>query len=197
MRNITMDNQQITAFEIGWLAGIIDGEGYMGLQKEIDRRHREHIIIDSQIHITNTEEKIILKARDIMRKIGINPYIRATKQKNVKKDIFILQIHRFAAVRKLLEVLIPYLTGTKKERAELIYEFCKLRLNAPTYRKTEGIGKERSGRIKPYTERQIEIYNSCKAFQKRGISETMRQEQRLTSEIWSQMKSRQLGAVKI
>ena len=197
MRNVTMGNQQITAFEVGWLAGIIDGEGYVGLQKEYDRRAGVHIRIDPQIHITNCDESIVLKARDIMRKIEVNPYIRATKSKGVKKDIFILQIHRLAPIARLLDVVIPYMTGTKRERAILVCEFCKLRQVAPTFQKTEGIGKQRSGRIKPYTKRETEIFDLCKQNQKRGISETIRQEQRSTSEIWKVMESRQLEVVKI
>jgi len=194
-----MDNQQITAsdLELGWLAGIIDGEGYIGLQLERETKVN-HSRIVPQIHICNCDEAIVLRARDIMRKIGINPYIRASRgYGNVKKDIYRLQTKRYVAIFKILSVITPYLTGSKKERAELVKEFCDIRLNAPTYRKIKGAGRERSGRIKPHTARELEIFGLCKPKQKRGISETIRQEQRLTSEIWGIMKTRQLGVAKI
>lgn len=184
-----LGNQQasVTEAELGWLAGIIDGEGYIGLQIEWKTKRNEDRICP-QIFISNCDEAIILRARDIMRKIGINPYIRATKANTrIRRDQYRLATKRYGVILRLLNILTPYLTGEKKERAELVREFCKIRLSTP----------RQNGRKKPHTKRELEIYVICKPKQKRGASETERRGQRLTSEIWKIMESRQLEAAKI
>ena len=188
MKDNTMGNQQASATEaeLGWLAGIIDGEGYIGLQIEWKTKRNQDRIAP-QIHISNCDEVIILRARDILRKIGINPYIRATKANSViKRDQYRLQMKRYSVILKLLNIITPYLTGEKKERAELVREFCEVRLATP-----------REGILKPHTARELEIYDICKPKQKRGASETERQARRNTSVIWSVMRTRQLEAAKI
>ena len=182
-----MGNQQETASEseLGWLAGIIDGEGYIGLIMEKQTRVNNERIVP-QLHITNCDEAIVLRARDIMRKLGVNPYIRASKSKGVKRDIYRLQTKRYAVLLRLLTILCPYMTGEKQERGEFVREFCEVRLGTP-----------RQGIKKPHTPRELEIYEHCKPIQKRGSSETIRQEQRQTSEIWKIMDARQLEVVKI
>jgi len=184
-----LGNQQasVTEAELGWLAGIVDGEGYIGLQIEWKTR-RNQDRIGPQIHISNCDEAIILRARDIMRKIGINPYIRATKANSqIKRDQYRLQTKRYGVILRLLTILNPYLTGEKKGRGELVREFCEIRLKTPRLKNQQ----------KPHTKRELEIYAICKPKQKRGASETERRGQRLTSEIWKIMESRQLEAAKI
>lgn len=196
-----MDNQQVTLDELGWLAGIIDGEGYLGICLETDHRHIGNYCDGKKavamLHITNTDEAIVLKARDIMRKVGINPYIRVSQHKGVKKDVYRLQTKRFTNIITLLPFVIPYMTGEKKKRAELVLEFCISRQS------NEGIAKKElaefsglkgyalSGRIKPYTPREMQILEQVVSLQKRGTSETLRELRRSTSEIWRIMKERQ------
>ena len=199
-----MDNQQVTREEIGWLAGIIDGEGYLGLQfyKDKRKKHGYHMGISPSLHISNTDEKIILKSRDIMRKLDVNPYVRVQKaNKSIKKDNYRLQIHRMVKVEKILMVMLPYLTGTKQDRAKLVLEFIGNRKIAQFVWIPPRNGSRQSGPIKPYSMRDWQLYHECKANQKRGTSETIREAQRLTSEIWQKMrdreKARQLEAVKI
>ena len=189
MKDATMGNQQATVSDIdlGWLAGIIDGEGYVGLQIEWKTKRNQDRICP-QVHISNCDEAIVLRARDVMRSIGINPYIRATKANTqIRRDQYRLQTKRYSNILRLLTVIAPFMTGEKKERAELVREFCDIRLNSDW----------KHGEGKPHTARELEIYDICKPKQKRGASETTRQAQRQTSAIWSIMRSRQLEAAKI
>lgn len=191
-----MDNQQVTPYEIGWLAGIVDGEGYIGMIACYDKRRSGSVQIDVQMHICNTDEAIILKCQEIIRKIGVNPYIRASKgHTNVKKDVFKIQIKHMRKLKIVLDVLLPYLVGNKQERAKLIIKFIELRMENPGMRKTEGIGRERSGRIFPYTDEELELFEACQPLQKRGTSETIRKTQRKNSEIWRVMKIRNLKRI--
>lgn len=195
----TMGNQQVTAAELGWLAGIIDGEGYLGLQLYQDKRmdRKCGLNIDPCLHISNTDEEIVLKSRDIVRKLGVNPYIRASKLKNRKKDQYKIQVKHMSKMKKILEATYPYLTGNKKKRAKLILEFIDLRKSATWVWKRPNNKSGQGGASKPYSEREWQIYDECKSLQRVGTSETRRRAQRLTSEIWKLMESRQQGVVKI
>jgi len=69
-------------------------------------------------------------------------------------------------LHRVLKIFLPYLTGMKKVRSELIYEFLESRLWK--FEKCKGM------RSIPYTEREIEIIQNCLELQKRGTSETIR-----------------------
>lgn len=188
-----MSNQQVTQAELGWLAGIIDGEGYLGLRLHKDYRNKnaEYRMIRPEIHITNCDEEIILKTRDIAAKIGVNAYIRASKASGkVKRDSFRFQIKHLNKTIRLLKPLTEHLTGNKQKRAKLMIEFCESRLSRPFERKTEGIGKERSGAVKPYNKREIKIYSEIGPLMRRGTSETTRENLRLSSELFKIMELR-------
>ena len=173
---VEMGNQQATQIELGWLAGIIDGEGYIGIQSYKTRIG--HPSYSTEVSISNTDEKIILKAQDIMVKIGVVPYINSSMYKTVNKPthkaVWKLVVHRMNKNIRLLTASGQYLTGLKKERGELVLEFCKSRLS----HYTPGSHK---GNI--LTVREIEIIETCIAKQKRGASETIRKAQLENSEL--------------
>ena len=195
----TMGNQQATQAEIGWLAGIIDGEGYLGLQSYVDKRLSRYskLRIDPCLHITNTDKEIILKSQKIMRKLGLNPYIRASNAHGIfQKDIYRLQTKHMGQMGLVLIAVLPYLTGEKAIRGKYLLEFIALR------KSTDMVwfpitSKRQNGPMKPYSSRELELLKLCQANQRRGASETIRRAQRLTSEIWGLMKTRQLEAMKI
>ena len=195
----TIGNPQATREEIGWLAGIIDGEGYLGFQIENDRRRgRMSFGIRPSLHISNTDEEIILRSRDICRKLGINPYIRATKANTqIKKDQYRLQVRDMNRLDTLLRAVRDNLTGLKQKRADLVLEFIELRRAAQWTWIAPGNATNQSGAIKPYSEREWQIVHECKAYQERGASETTRRAQRESSEIWAMMAARQPEVAKI
>jgi hypothetical protein len=197
--DVTIGNPQATREEIGWLAGIIDGEGYLGFQVENDRRQdRKSFGIRPELHISNTDEAIILRSQGICRKIGVNPYIRATKANTrVQKDQYRLQVRDMNKLAVLLNAVRDNLTGLKQQRADLVLEFIALRQQDQwTWIRPQNKTGQ-SGAIKPYSDREWQIVHECKAYQERGASETTRRAQRQTSEIWALMESRQLEVAKI
>lgn len=165
-----MDNQQVTQAEFGWLAGIIDGEGYLGIQRYKTRNN--HMSYTVELSICNTDEQIIIKVRDIIKKLEINPYINQSsfkmKHRPNHKMVWKIVIHRMSPVMKILQRIKPFLVGAKKERAELIIEYCTSRLNNFVQ------GSHYKNVI---TEREVQIVESCIAMQKRGTSETTRKAQ--------------------
>ena len=164
-----MGNQQVTQIEIGWLAGFVDGEGYIGISEYKTRHNR--ISYSCAIQVSNTDEAMIFKAQKIVQKIGVNPYIRThgygERNKPKSKIVYVLVIHRMNKIIPVLETINPHLTGTKKERGELVLEYCQSRL------KTWKPGSH----YNVMTERQAQIVDLCIAKQKRGTSETTRKAQ--------------------
>ena len=167
--NAEMGNQQVTQIEIGWLAGFIDGEGYIGISQYKTRNRRTSY--SCAIQICNTDEAMILKAQKIIQKMGINPYIKADgyklKNKESHKNVWTLKVHRMNKIIPILETVNPYLTGTKKERGELVLEYCQSRLQSFVPGSHYNI----------MTEREAQIIDFCIAKQKRGTSETTREAQ--------------------
>lgn len=192
-----MGNQQVTLVELGWLAGIIDGEGYIGLRLD-DQKGREFRSIRPEIHICNTEEIIVLTANDIMKRLGVNGYIRASKGRKGVKDNYRVTIKRMSQAVILLKAVEPFLIGSKRERANFIIRFCELRLSNPGVRNPNiGNGKRGAGRIKPYTEEEWTIFEKVGPMSRRGTSEAIREVQRHNSEIWNTMEERRKNGLPV
>jgi len=177
---VEMGNQQVTLLELGWLAGIIDGEGYIGFQ--VYKTRCLHHSISTELSISNTDEPIILRAQRIIQAIGVNPYVKFStykaKNKPTHKNLWTLVIHRLSPVAKVLEAVSPYMTGAKKERAILVLEYCKSRFAHFVPGSHNNI----------MTDREAEIIELCIAKQKRGSSETIRKEQ-LENSVLARQKS--------
>jgi ribosomal protein L32 len=171
-----MDNQQATLVELGWLAGIIDGEGYLGIQIE----KNTHFVTPS-MHICNTDEKIILRAKDILEKLGVTTYCRVQNKTYVPnhKVVYKIQVKRHSSMVKILENVGEFLTGNKYQRGKLLLEFCKSRLE-----------KHSNGKSNPYSKRELEIIEEVIPLQRKGASETIRKIQLEKSEILKEQRKR-------
>jgi hypothetical protein len=148
---------------------------------QLSERRRKHTSYSTEVSISNTDEAIILRAQDIMVRLGVVPYINSSKYKLANKPThkmtWKLVVHRLNKNIRLLTTIGKYLTGMKKERGELVLEFCKSRLAHYV---------PGSHRGNPPTDREIEIIESCIAKQKRGTSETTRKAQLERSELQRQ-----------
>src|SRR4051812_26819512 len=111
-----MGNQQATEAELGWLAGIIDGEGWLGICVESEHWYREGMntrqhSIKVEIKVTNCDPEIIVKTAQIMQKLEVNPYIRQPKvdlKKNHKQP-YEISTKRLAPVQRIILAVRPYL----------------------------------------------------------------------------------------
>lgn len=184
--DVTMGNQQATDAEIGWLAGIIDGEGWLGMSVETEHWYRvgyntRQKSIKVEIKVTNCDPAVVYKTAEIIQKLGVNPYIRAqgAATKPNHRQAYEVSVKRLATVKHVLNIVRPYLIGTKAERADLILRFIELRQSNPgipnPHYADGGKGKKGPGTIRPYTTEELEIVEQCRALQSRkGASETTR-----------------------
>lgn len=154
IQDVTMGNQQErpSEAELGWLAGILDGEGSVTLNVNSTKR-----AIYPRIWISSSEHEILDKTSTIIDKLGIK-YGKHWKQPpgNRKPHGYVCVLTH-QRVRKLLETLLPYITA-KKERAEHVIEFCSIRKDLPY-----GHG---------YTARELELKNIVAGLQLKGGKKT-------------------------
>lgn len=180
-----MGNQQATDAELGWLAGIIDGEGWLGMSVETEHWYRagyntRQKSIKVEVKIPNCDRAIVEKSAEILTKLDVNPHIRTCGHapNGNNRQAYEVSIKRMKSVRHILETVRPYLCGTKAERADLILRFIELRQTNPGMpNPAYADGKKAKGprTIRPYTEEELTLVERCRALQSRkGASETTR-----------------------
>ena len=101
-----------------WLAGIVDGEGYISLT----RRHTYYVPC---VKIANTNEKLIQRCKDILDMAGIEyciGYSDRGERKNAKPSWSIAMESRPRVVA-VLQLIEPYLVS-KNEQAKLVMNWC-------------------------------------------------------------------------
>ena len=120
------DNQQRRLdSRLGWLGGIIDGEGMITVIK----RTNGYSFIP-RISIANSDTKIIDEVAEIFNELNL-PYYIQSKSYNVGKEVRIkyeLLVNGLVRCSQVLPHIIPFLVS-KKERAKELLSWCEYRLS--------------------------------------------------------------------
>jgi len=139
-----MRNQQgtPTKVELAWLAGFIEGEGSLALSawNRLDNHASRNPKIAVSIKIYNTDAALISRCRDILKGIGVEPYMKEREQKPMLKHdgskqyksvdpMLTLTVSKLSSAQKALTCLTPYLFGDKRIRAEIMLEYLDKRLS--------------------------------------------------------------------
>src|SRR4030067_1288827 len=127
MMDETIGYQQATQSDIGWLAGIIDGEGHLGLSYQHKRRCTT---IKFDMQIVNCDDALIEKVVRIMRLMGVNPLLR--DRIHVKKTWnrnTIVTVGKMAHIERILKQTVHHMTGVKYEKAILMLALIEMRIN--------------------------------------------------------------------
>lgn len=142
MDDILIGNPQethgVSEADIGWLAGIIDGEGSISLAMGYIKNGRLNNM-SPRIEIGNTDKELVEKFVKIVKSLGCGIYMTLKKEslqsKLVKakegknfKPIYYAKAVGFLRTKKILDIVLPYLTGLKRIRGELIIKFINDRL---------------------------------------------------------------------
>ncbi len=165
--NQGLDNQQANLIEIGWLAGMIDGEGSFILRKRQSEKQKQ---IQAMVCWTNTDKNIVDKFREILNKAGIRYYVMTKRRSGShlgKKPRTDIQIYRYRELNKLLDLIKPYL-ASKKEKVEIIHQFVKSRIKQLKLNEMTGKynGIKMTNRERFYTSEQIELYEKFQSLRK-------------------------------
>lgn len=112
--------------DIAWLAGIVDGEGTIGIYNINSQKRKEYKIFN--LTVVNTDINILTKVEEILTKNNIffskylhnnkNPqgFISATK-------CYVITVRRRNDFEEALKLLEPFLIGKKKKNAQEALEY--------------------------------------------------------------------------
>lgn len=164
-------NLKLTPAEWAWLAGLIDGEGFVGLYIRTKKHKKwEGIGVDLQVGITNTDMGIIEKFTDLLNIIGITPHTSLVspegRQIHESKyftscDCFSVRVNGMLRCYRFLLGIKDYLAGNKKHKTNLVLKFIERRLS---YR-----GKHSKKGFSWYTKEDWEIVKEIYTMSKAGI----------------------------
>lgn len=169
-KDITMDNQQERFdLELAWLAGIIEGEGWISLTIVSSEKSNKSKLpaFTAVIGITNTDFQIIEKIESIFKKLDLKyrRYYRAAKIGSdgiSRKEKIDLSVYARNHLKKLITSILPYVHGEKKNRIEKLLQFFQIRDSKP-----------RSGRKSSYGIEEYEIYQQLYSYKGKSKSKIL------------------------
>ena len=137
VRDSTLDRS--LEVRLGWLAGIIDGEGC--ITASVARRPTTTQLCVGLI-IGNTEERIVREAAAIADLCGVRYGLvlrKVAPHRRMKRDLWLIQFQGGKRVEGILEYVLPYLIG-KQDQAHLILQIIRRRrsLTQPRPRDARG-----------------------------------------------------------
>lgn len=125
------DNQQEIGL-VGWLAGIVDGEGTVSLTISRRANRSQMIRTTPKVIIGNTDAGIIDRCILALDKIGVGHYAQHIQRPaghvlSVSvakfKPVTVIEVTGLKRVRTLLNAIRPFLAGEKANRADLLLKF--------------------------------------------------------------------------
>lgn len=116
--------------DLAWFAGIIDGEGSIGIGRSSPSKYNGVIYV-AQVQLVNCEKKLMDHAEKILNDMGLSKRICTShRERNGYIGVeYYLNIQRQADVKLVLETIYPYLIS-KKPQAEIVLEFVNERIAA-------------------------------------------------------------------
>lgn len=138
-----------------YLAGIIDGEGTIGIYG--NKRPDSRPALRPSISISNTDERLI---DAIMTTLPNSIYLSRAKSRKEKHHKFQLniRIENYFSVLYVLKKIIPYLI-IKKKQAEIMLKFVLLRNGQKTL----------SGGYRHYGNKEYELCSEMKKLNQKGV----------------------------
>lgn len=165
-----IDNQQVSDLELGWLAGAFDADGHVGMFF-YPSKHGHNARVE--IGFTNTSRDFLCMVLSICKRLSVNLHIK-TKSKPKGKShwntAWAVCTGKFIVVHRFLNHLIPLLT-VKRERAELLFDFCERRI-ALANKLCDG-SLMRLAKVYGYTEDDIWYFDKVKELNKKPTPTTI------------------------
>jgi|HubBroStandDraft_4_1064222.scaffolds.fasta_scaffold04643_10 hypothetical protein len=147
--------------QLAYLAGLIDGEGTIGLSEQISKpgwKNKGACHIRSQVDVvTNTNAKLIEAVADMLKSLGVGFIIVEFKVPAKCRQAWKVALVKIDDKKKLLELVQPYLVA-KREQCDLVLKFLKPRNS--------------SRKVKTTPEERL-LMARCHELNQRGLSETV------------------------
>jgi hypothetical protein len=158
----TMDNPHIRDIDLAYLAGIIDGEGTVTLERNGTRRKGNgQMGFSPKVIIANTNRALIQRITNIESALGVNPHIKVQLAGKYKrgKVMYWATIAGLSKCGRILRPILPYLVA-KDGQARIVLDFIDYR------------GDPIIAKGKPYGEYELGLVEKIRALNIRGMSET-------------------------
>lgn len=110
--------------ELAWLAGMMDGEGCIGLYEYTRTKIPRHRVIRGMVTIVNTHKPTMETIADFYQELGVTYYWRHNETRLGWKDSYFIVLQNRESIDILLTAISPYLV-TKKKQAEICLQFVK------------------------------------------------------------------------
>ena len=141
------DQQEITATDKAWLAGVIEGDGSigMGFHQQHDRKKNgsRAFAVKPAITFANQDMKLIERVAFLLESItGKVPRIKEERSNYPNgRGCVQLYLTGMQAVDEVLRALLPYFVGDKLSKARLLQRFTASRLNGAFGKGIKGIAE--------------------------------------------------------
>jgi hypothetical protein len=123
----------LTQSELGWLAGIFEGEGSARIYRATPKSGKcgdyKSACYYAQIFIvSNTDLAVLKRAEYLLLKAGLNPYININGPTGLSKKLCgIVRVSGYAQQATFLRLVLPLLNGYKLQQANLCLRFFEVR----------------------------------------------------------------------
>jgi hypothetical protein len=131
-----LEGESVEEWQQAWLAALILGEGHISLVRRKERENREahgrrtFYRLRPMIRVTNTEKVLLDKCQEL---VGFGNVLVSNHNETRKNPHFqtayIWDVECVGRCGWVLEHILPYLVGRKKEVATLLMEFCESRVD--------------------------------------------------------------------
>ena len=124
-QDITIGNQQERQhFKIGYILGLIDGEGHLGLRS--DRQANGHITYSPILQVACTDFKIINQFAKYMGELGFSICLYEIKGKGFHRKSLRFYLRGMKRIEPILTLLLQY-PFAKHKQAEILKQYIDYR----------------------------------------------------------------------
>lgn len=117
--------------DLAWLAGIMEGEGTFSIYHQQRKTTKEgpNGQLRGCVSLTNTDPHLMNKAYDVFLEMGVDMHIHEYhNKKGSTRPVYDMQTAQQSKVKTICEMLLPFLYGEKKAKAQMLLRFVSKRL---------------------------------------------------------------------
>lgn len=118
--------QEITEIDKAWLAGVIEGDGALGMGFQVQRATQPRTFaVKPYVAFCNQDALLIEQVVYMFFALsGKNVHLREVAgHYEHSRSTISLELHGMASVKAVVEAIMPYLRGEKAARARLLHRF--------------------------------------------------------------------------
>lgn len=139
-----MDNPQgtlsiVSEAELGWLGGMIDGEGTVAFSVYYRENSMNVIRAKPQIIVTGTDRALIERVADIIGRLGVGVHFQTRDLRNVRytgrvtnaskfRPLHVVTVAGFKRTMKLLPIVLPHVYSIKRQKGEMMLRYMTRRM---------------------------------------------------------------------